>query len=261
MIAVITMLVCFSSDYQWKPIDGTTQSVALWQDNVQIGSYCLKTGQYCRLAEDGTLKQESSPIGIPEEYAKKMREETGNYGLDWTKIQEKGEAYRINGKESSKGAAYGLLYGADDKLSDDSGHLRLTVIGSEEARKATLASIKKNKEFTALEKEVLIQLYPKDHWALTGKGFEVAIDGATIYLQKATGEVIYSGTDPKGMFDALGRLRGPQGPLDIKWSNLSLGINPFTWMIGLGWSSFRIPGELILLVMGLTFGFVLLKRS
>ena len=259
MICAITLFVCGMGDYQWKPVEGNTQCVTLCMDGVEVGSYCLRTGRYSKLSEDGTLVPDNSPIGIPEEYAKKAREETGNYGLDWTKIGSR-ELFKLNGKEVSKEKVYGV-FDANKELNDDSKHLRLTVIGPEKDRNDLLAEIKKNKGFEGIEKESLVQSYPKDHWALTGKGFDIAPKGATVYLQLPNGEVVYSGSNSQEMFDSLRKLRSPSGPLDIKWNSLSLGFNPFTWMVGLGWSSFKVPGELILLVLALIFAFVILKRS
>lgn len=260
MLFSLILLACSMGNHEWKPVHGNPDVVALWEDDTQIGLYKLKTGQYFKIDHEGNQTPDTSPVGIPEEYGLKYQEDSGNFGLDWEKIKPAGESFKLNGRSVSKRQVYGFLEGKDNSIDDDSSAFRLTVIGEDKERKELLEKIKTNKQYKDYSADILVQSYPKNHWAVKDKGFETN-DKATVYLQKASGEVIYSGADPEGLFDGLKRLRSPSGPLDIKWNSWFVGFNPFTWMVGFKWTMLKIPGEVILLVLATIFGIFWLRSK
>lgn len=115
--------------------------------------------------------------------------ETENFGVDWSKINGKdGPEYwlTIDGKRRrvSKWECEQIL--ERKNLVDDSGKLRLTIIGSDAQRKPVLdalAAIPAREQF-------LVQDYAPDHWAVRSVGFDC--DGApSIYLQLPDGRVLH----------------------------------------------------------------------
>lgn len=129
----------------------------------------------------------SEPVPDEDPIAEMRR--INNYGVDHSKI-EKGEKYYFNGAIVSKGTAEQKVSG----VPDDSTHLRITVIGSEEQRKIVLNDIRLNPEFDALRDHIVVQDYPPDHWAVQNVGFHTA-GSPTIYVQLPSGKVVHRQDD------------------------------------------------------------------
>jgi hypothetical protein len=92
-------------------------------------------------------------------------------------------------------------------VSDDSGKLHLTIIGTEAERHAVLRDLDAAPELAEFRDRFLIQDYPPDHWAVALCGFYTA-GHPTIYLQMPTGKVLHRQDDyngPKPLADALRR--------------------------------------------------------
>jgi hypothetical protein len=250
--------------------------MSLWDHGRQIGSYHLDTKVYFKL-QGNQFVVSQCPVDPPQESppeapkakeaneikqtakaTKKPDPEPLNYGLDKNEIPQDVELYLYNGQSIDKEAAEGLLGGklSDDRLVDDSKALRLTIVGT--GGKKLLEKIKQDPAWPEYSESILAKDYPADHWSLAGKGYkQLSTSGPTIYLTTAEGTTLYSGEDVGGLFDALKRKRDPYS---ISWSSKWLGFNPFTWMVGFGWSSLHIPIEWVLGVIAAVVVAVLVLR-
>jgi hypothetical protein len=119
-----------------------------------------REGMYLTVAH--TLEQEADPsVNIPIE---------SNYGIDSTQIS-KIPCYRLNGRSVSEVEAFAAL----DSLPDDSSRLRLTIIGDEELRRKVRADLEQHPGLNALRERLIVQDYPRDHWAVADVGFAPGI--------------------------------------------------------------------------------------
>jgi hypothetical protein len=95
-------------------------------------------------------------------------------------------------------------------LADDSGKLRLTVIGPEGDRRQVLDDLKG--PLSDLAGQCLVQDYPPEHWAVAQAGFYTA-GKPTIYVQAPDGTVLHRQDDyadgPEGLRQAFQRVRKP----------------------------------------------------
>lgn len=126
---------------------------------------------------------------IPDEDPIAEMRRINNYGVDLSKI-DKGEKYYFNGSQVSKGTAEQKVSG----VPDDSTHLRVTVIGTEEQRKIVLNDIRLNPEFDTLREHIVVQDYSPDHWTVQNVGFYTA-GSPTIYVQLPSGRVVHRQDD------------------------------------------------------------------
>lgn len=119
-------------------------------------------------------------------------------GIDPSKLAPDGNNhFRMNGREVSEGVAFEALTGASGQLSDDSGLLRLTVIGSAAERKAVIDDLKVDSLLKDLGRDLMVNEYAPDSWEVQRTGFKV--DGhPTIYIQKPSGQVLHRQDDYKG---------------------------------------------------------------
>lgn len=259
------------ADWTWGPTNDPTQ-VALWKDGRQVGVWKAPSGEY--LAFDGArfvsakcpidppLKDASgeiaaAPLQPKAEAAKPVK--PVNFGLDKSELGNDGEMYQYNGAPVDKQAAEDLLAGGKlnhDRLTDDSQAIRLTVVGKD-GRKA-IESLRADPRWAELAQGVVAKSYPADHWIVRERGYKAASqDMPTYFLTSASGDLLYEGEDSGALFDALRRRRDPWS---IHWSSWNFGVNPWTWMVGLGASRFSLPVEFILLVIGAVTLSVLLSR-
>lgn len=249
MLFLLLACVMFE-DPQWKPIPENPAEVALWQDGLQIGIYEIPSGKYFTMNADGHKKPAEPPSPIPQEYAKRTLESTGNYGLDWSKINGSGETFTLSGEPITGSSARLLLVGqGSGPLQDDSQSLRLTLIYRSEGPKAVPEDLSAEVRAWAEEKKPLIFVqYPASHWIVAKNGYQVQPAGDTYILQHPDGSILYEGDSPAALLDLLRRTRKP-GPLDIHWNSSWFSFNPLTWMFGIGFSRFVLSGELICIVI------------
>lgn len=127
-------------------------------------------------------------------------------GIDADKIAPNGSGgFHINGRRVDKQTAFESLTGAGN-LIDDSGRLRLTVIGQDADRKRVLADLKGNATLSALLADVIVSDYAPDAWPVQGLGFKT--DGKpTLYIQAAGGKVIHRQDDYDGAERIAGAIR------------------------------------------------------
>jgi hypothetical protein len=172
-----------------------------------------------------------------------------NFGIDagWRKRAQGPESYTLNGEHVTRESAEQSLT-ADNQLTDDSGKLRLTVIGADADRNAVIADLAKAPAFAAYRDQFLIQPYPPDHWAVKTEGF-VTSGKPTIYVQAPGGKVLHRQDDYEGGAPALVEaIRKTQPNYDPKADqdarkDSPTGTDLAPWGIGLG------LGTLVLLAL------------
>lgn len=126
---------------------------------------------------------------VPDEDPIAEMRRLNNYGVDHSKLGI-GEKYFFNGDQVSKTTAEKKVMG----VPDDSTHLRVTVIGSENQRKMVVNDIKIHPGFDDIRDRIVVQDYPPDHWAIRDVGFHTA-GSPTIYIQLPSGQVVHRQDD------------------------------------------------------------------
>jgi hypothetical protein len=131
-----------------------------------------------------------------------------NFGIDRSRLNGSTERIMLDGRQITRADAARFLQAGS--LVDDSGKLRLTVIGMETDRRRVLDDLKG--PLTDIAGQCLVQDYPPDHWAVAKAGFYTA-GKPTIYVQDADGKVLHRQDDyadgAPGLRQAFERLRKP----------------------------------------------------
>ena len=131
-----------------------------------------------------------------------------NFGIDRSGLSGSAERITLGGREITRSEAAHILQAGS--LADDSGKLRLTVIGTEADRRRVLDDLKG--PLTDITGQCLVQDYPPDHWAVARAGFHTA-GKPTIYVQAPDGNVLHRQDDyadgAEGFRQAFERLRKP----------------------------------------------------
>jgi len=97
-------------------------------------------------------------------------ETSTNFGLDVARVPSN-SSYRLNGKEVTRGEALSSFKG----LTDDSGKLRLTIVGDADLRRRVRDDLANHPTLIKLGDRLLVQDYPPEHWAVAGVGFAAGI--------------------------------------------------------------------------------------
>jgi hypothetical protein len=171
--------------YRVKARWGTTERQ--WTLEVEAGKTSTLT-----LRPDG-----GSPLGdLP------MVEQDGvqNFGIDRKQLGQARERITLGAREVTHAEARKLLEAGT--LADDSGKLRLTIIGSEADRQRVLDDLKGL--LADLAGSFLIQSYAPDHWAVARAGFQTS-GKPTIYVQAPSGKVLHRQDDYADGADGLRR--------------------------------------------------------
>jgi hypothetical protein len=92
-------------------------------------------------------------------------------------------------------------------VPDDSAHVRITVIGSEAARKAVVQDLDKAPSLAWLKGRSVVNDYGTGHWRIQAGGFALpaAADGVMIYAQSPDGKVLWRQDGYAGGPDQLAR--------------------------------------------------------
>lgn len=140
----------------------------------------------------------------------------------------------------------GEISAPTDKIPDDSKKLRVTVIGSRDARRGVVDAV--NAEPNVASRVSLWSVEP-DHWSLrdseTGEPVFRTTGTPTVYVQAPDGKVLHRQDDPKGVVGAIRKTLKPYNPdLDpdvrktvspTKPGNVPVsGFGPLLAMAGLG---------------------------
>ncbi|MGE3805706.1 MAG: hypothetical protein AB7K24_13600 [Gemmataceae bacterium] len=182
-----------------------------WQKDCNCSPLCT-CGDQCRCAEAGPCNE-----GCP--CAGARIEQIPNYGVDLSKLNGNRELITLDGQPVSKQQAYEIL--ERGQLIDDSGKLRLTVIGSDAERRQVLDDLGRA-PLSQWHEDLLVQDYPASHWAVAKSGF-VTAGTPTIYLQAPDGKVLHRQDDyadgAEGLATALRRAHpdyDPQKDFDLR---------------------------------------------
>lgn len=212
--------------YHWKRSRLFLRSLFLYRGRVIVGQYDTSTSKYWgKNPQTGRWEITTPPIPVPEafhyvpdpEKPKKDPEGT-NYGLDWSKVGNDGETYRVNGLEvSSREAKKVLVQGGT--LPDDSKRLRVTIIGPQPARQQVLSDLQ-SPAGLQWKDHIVVQDYDPIHWAVARAGF-VTGGNPTVYVQAPDGKVLHRQDlyQPGDLFTALRRadpLYNPSTDPDLK---------------------------------------------
>jgi len=131
-----------------------------------------------------------------------------NFGIDRSGLNGAAERITLDGRQITRAEATQILQAGS--LADDSGKLRLTVIGTQSDRRRVLEDLKG--PLSDIAGQCLVQDYPPDHWAVAGAGFYTA-GKPTIYVQAPDGTVLHRQDDytdgAEGFRQAFERLRKP----------------------------------------------------
>lgn len=131
-----------------------------------------------------------------------------NFGIDRSGLNGSAERITLDGRAITPSEAAQILQAGS--LADDSGKLRLTVIGAEADRRRVLDDLKG--PLADIAAQCLVQDYPPDHWAVARTGFYTA-GKPTIYVQTPDGTVLHRQDDytdgAEGLRLAFERLRKP----------------------------------------------------
>jgi hypothetical protein len=170
-----------------------------------------------------------------------------NFGTDRAQFGQARERITLGGREITCAEARRLLEAGS--LTDDSGKLRLTIIGSEADRQRVLDDLKG--PLADLANGFLVQSYAPDNWAVACAGFQTS-GKPTIYVQAPSGKVLHRQDDyadgPDGLRRALEAVRKPDPNYDpakdrdLRRPNADLS----TWAT---WAVLGLAGTLILLAL------------
>lgn len=136
-----------------------------------------------------------------------------NFGIDREQLGQPRERITLGGKEITHAEAKKLLEAGS--LTDDSGKLRLTIIGSEADRKRVVDDLKG--PLADLAGSFLVQNYAPDDWPVARAGFQTG-GKPTIYVQAPSGKVLHRQDDyadgADGFRRALEAVRKPDPNYD-----------------------------------------------
>lgn len=193
-------------------------------------------GKHCKCKANGKACSKDCTC------APKQQEEVGQvfFGVDAEKLSGN-ESYRINGKKCHRQDVIDALTG-DGQLTDDSGKLRLTVIGQDADRKQVLTDLASNPTLAPFKDRYLIQDYAPDSWAIARCGFHA--DGSpVIYIQDPTGKVLHRQDSYLGADKLAEALRRADPSYDPSKDPNVLNPKPAPAPSGLSWWD-EIPAEL-----------------
>ena len=169
-----------------------------------------------RLKTEDRRKADNSPSSLPPSASGLPQgrlpvvEQDGvqNFGIDRFGLNGSAERITLDGREITHSEASQILQAGS--LADDSGKLRLTVIGAEADRRRVLDDLKG--PLADIAAQCLVQDYPPDHWAVARTGFYTA-GKPTIYVQTPDGTVLHRQDDymdgAEGLRLAFEQLRKP----------------------------------------------------
>jgi hypothetical protein len=199
------------AEYRWIQSPTDPRRIYLYQGAVQLGGYDLDQHYYRPIQGDAWGEVGEPPIPPP------------CFGVASDRLAEK-PRYTLNGRAVEPNRAYEAM---SKGLTDDSGKLRLTIIGSEEQRRQVRRDLDADPTFAAERERFAVRDYPPDHWSLR-PGFILAGD-PTIYCQAPDGRVLHRQDDYHGgigpLLAALRQTRkdyDPKKDPDLRAPNLKI---------------------------------------
>jgi hypothetical protein len=229
-------------EYEWRPCpDGDPSQRLLFRNGRQVGAWHVLEDYYRPLLSTGEWgpRRPRPPVPPP----------VSDFGLDQGRLAGK-ERYLVNGQEVSRQDVERLLVRQAGRIPDLCGKLRLTVVG--EGREQVLKDLDSHPALAGWKERLVCAGYAADHWHLSTAGF-VTTGRPTIYVQKATGEVLHRQDDyrdgAEGLAVALervaGHLRRPSPDYDGKSDPDARQLLPWGRRV-VPWSVWAVAGAALL---------------
>ncbi len=188
-----------AAGYEWRTRSDDPGRVYLYRHGIQAAGYDRVRDVY--RTYDARTDTWGPPQAPPWRIAPERAGDVRNFGVDTDKLNGHGnEQYRLNGVPATREQVRKTL--ADQRVPDDAGRLRLTLIGDPAATARVQGDLAGTPALAAWKDRLLVQSYPPDHWAVARTGFKT--DGKpTIYVQAPDGTVLHRQDDYRDGPDAL----------------------------------------------------------
>jgi hypothetical protein len=219
--------------YAWWPTrDGHW---GLFKGDDQVGWLNAEDGRYFpRLAGGGWGGACEPPVLRPEGKAVGGKPV---FGVDPSRIRR--DRTSINGRSVTTQEAIKAL---EANLPDDARHLRVTVIGPDDSRKAVLGDLQTHPSLAAWKGQLVVQEYGPEDWAVKGAGFHAG-GTPTIYVQSPGGTVLHRQDGYGGPDELAAALRKLDPNYDAKKDPDRRRILPTLGLnINVPWSVYAVAG-------------------
>lgn len=199
--------------FAWDKRD-PTQWILKNKAGLQIGNYWLEphvyAGQFRFLVHGGWTAPVDPPIPVEPEKIRAVCDNPDESGVETDKIDASGKpAYWLGAKIVSRPEVMDAI--TRGQIPDDSGLLRLTIIGPESERRRVTDDLASAPALAEWKGKIIAKSYPADHWAVAELGYELR-GPVAIYLQRPDGAVLHEQQDytdgAEGLAGAL-RKRDP----------------------------------------------------
>jgi hypothetical protein len=129
------------------------------------------------------------------------------FGAEQDLITSRQDNYRMNGRTATRAEALSAIEGAN-KIPNDGQWIRLTVIGSDVARKRVVEDIAGHPSLSYLKGKVVVADYQPDDILIKDRGFVIGDpNDATVYFQRPNGTVLWRQTKYDGPENLARNLR------------------------------------------------------
>jgi hypothetical protein len=226
---------------EWRSRAEEPDRAYLFVAGRQLGGYDRSANEWRDFDPDTGAWSQPRPL-----VSKRHATAVQDFGVMREQLAANEERHWLNGGAVSGREARAAIGGLDD----DSGKLRLTIIGSETERRAVLNDLETDPELSPLRDQLLVQSYPPDHWTVAGAGF-VRSGKPTIYLQLPDGVVRHRQDEYRGpakLAEAIRRANPHYRPENDPDLNRPIVLPRFHFprMPGWGWA---VAGILLLVVI------------
>jgi hypothetical protein len=152
-----------TAQHEWRTKPTDPNRVYLFEKGIQIGGYDYAEDYY--RPYDAATDRWGAPGRPPIEPPALTLHNFGVRSDLFPHLNHGEESYRLNGQRIGSRTAFQAL-ALDDALADDSGKLRLTVIGSDSACQRVVDDLDKAPELAPFKDKLLVQSYRPDDWAV-----------------------------------------------------------------------------------------------
>lgn len=176
---------------EWKQWEDDPGRYYLYRGRELLGGWDT-LGRYWRAYRSSS--ETWGPVELPPVAPPGDPGEEINFGVDWDKV-EREPRYRLHRDGVTRiVTSDGAKEAIEAKIEDDSGKLRVTVIGTEAERKRVRQELEDER---SLRSWAIVRDYPADHWAIKTAGFHTG-GTPTIYCQAPSGKVLHRQDDYAG---------------------------------------------------------------
>lgn len=173
------------NQHEWRTKATDPNRVYLFEKGIQIGGYDYAEDYY--RSYDAATDKWGAPGRPPVEPPALTLHNFGVRSDLFPHLNRGEECYRLNGQRIGSRSAFQAL-ALGDALADDSGKLRLTVIGPEAACQTVVDDLDKAPELAGFKEKLLVQSYRPDDWAVAPfKLPDLTSSDCYLCIQKAPG--------------------------------------------------------------------------